>query len=647
MNNFPVKRFLLLLLAFFLFMQAVAAIDLTKLWLIKKDTGDIETMRNRVLPEFSSDEQINLLFEFTDAKLSQNTGDVSWSISFYTNGELNSRLDDQHYSPEIIGNNFTHWRVLNIPIPETPGVHIIELTITDHVTGLKDNASATYYVKNPDGTAPYQQPPSTRNLNEILTSFGLNTIEVTKNNNNILVEYNCGEVVDYEILFNQFVSIIIQSAFANPDTGYIVVIPKVSGIPVVRTWAVTDKILDFAVGEVTFSTFYRESVHADFSVFKGTLITGNSFITPNELPGDREASASGNFLLYENFDTNNRGWFTDEEIILGDGKYLMDPALSGRLSFLPHNIPDGEITVKTYLKEGLSDAGFGLIFRVVNSANFYYFLIADLGYFTLGFSQDNVYTTLIPWTQTDAVISKEGNPIVNVLSIPNTLTIRMMGDKIIGIINEEEVFSIVDSTFGDGGIGFLTSSNSAVEFDNLEVILPEVIYGNENPAVLQLPAYQEQFDRKHTLFLGERELWSSFFNSNLQVRQEKRIEMLPDIPGTDTGSIEKTLSWITAKFSEVDEQQLSSTVDKLLAIHDTPQIITAGVTLLNWGALLIDKTGPFSAVIPGTVKIVRALAGMLTFYAYNTQAGEVTDYNFEKCRILIREILVPHNSGKP
>ena len=195
MNNFPVKRFLLLLLAFFLFMQAVAAIDITKLWLIKKDTGDIETMRNRVLPEFSSDEQINLLFEFTDAKLSQNTGDVSWSISFYTNGELNSRLDDQHYSPEIIGNNFTHWRVLNIPIPETPGVHIIELTITDHVTGLKDNASATYYVKNPDGTAPYQQPPSTRNLNEILTSFGLNTIEVTKNNNNILCSHSQAWVV--------------------------------------------------------------------------------------------------------------------------------------------------------------------------------------------------------------------------------------------------------------------------------------------------------------------------------------------------------------------------------------------------------------------------------------------------------------------
>ncbi|MCD4727606.1 MAG: hypothetical protein K8R46_08090, partial [Pirellulales bacterium] len=294
MNDIPHKRFLLLLLAFFLSMQAVSAINLTKFWLIKKDTGDIETMRNLILPEFTSDEHINLLFEFADAKLSHNTGNVSWAISMYTNGALHTRLEDQYYTPEITGDSFTHWRVLNIPIPETPGVHIIELTITDHVTGLDDSAAATYYVKNPDSSAPYHQPPTARSLDEILTSFDLKTIKVTKNHNNILVEYSCDEFVDYAALFSQFVGIIIQSAFAHPDTAYIVVIPKVRGIPMIRVWAATDKILDYAVGETAFSTFYRDSIHADFSVFKGALITGNSFIVPNEMPGDREASAEGN-----------------------------------------------------------------------------------------------------------------------------------------------------------------------------------------------------------------------------------------------------------------------------------------------------------------------------------------------------------------
>ncbi|NQT57519.1 MAG: hypothetical protein HQ557_00910 [Bacteroidetes bacterium] len=459
------KHLLLMILLLVGILQTIPAVEITKYWLIEDDTGDVATMHRLTLPEYTYNEQLKLLFEISDAKLSNNTGNVSWVISFYTNGRLDTRLEEQFYTPELDGDSFAHWRVLSIPIPEIPGVQSIKLTITDHISGLEKSASATYFVKNPDGKAPFLQPPTSESLEEILAGFGLNSVEVTETRNNILVEYNCGENVDYETLLSQFIGITIQSAFANPDAEYIIVITKAGDIPVVRTWAATEEILDFAGGKVAFNTFYKESIHADFSVYKGAIvtITGDGSVDPLELPEDREAAAEGNLLIFETFDTNDSGWFTNEEVTVTDGKYLMNPADTGRLSFMLYEIPDGEITVNTFQIEGNNDAGYGLLFRVSDNTNFYFFLIAELGYFSFGYAIDNEYTAVIPWTQTTAIRQDDESE--------NILNVRMHEDKISGSINGEEVFSTYDTTFRDGGLGFLTSPNISVTFDNLEVWL--------------------------------------------------------------------------------------------------------------------------------------------------------------------------------
>jgi len=154
---------------------------------------------------------------------------------------------------------------------------------------------------------------------------------------------------------------------------------------------------------------------------------------------------------------------------------------------------------------------------------------------------------------------------------------------------------------------------------------------------LQLPAVQKQFDEAYADFIASRDQWADFFNANLQSRQTKRITEYPGISGTNAA--EKTVSWIGIKFNGADIQQLSSTLDKLTVQISVPYLASDVNRLLNWGSLLIDKSGPFQAVLSGTAETAESLSTMLTSYAYNTQTGEMTDFNFEKNRMLISELL--------
>jgi hypothetical protein len=158
---------------------------------------------------------------------------------------------------------------------------------------------------------------------------------------------------------------------------------------------------------------------------------------------------------------------------------------------------------------------------------------------------------------------------------------------------------------------------------------------------LQLPATQEQFEQSYADYIESRDQWVDIFNANLQSRQIKRITQHAGIMGSNLA--EKTVSWIGVKFSGADTQQISSTMDKLAARLDDPidvPYLTSDIEiLLNWGALLIDKTGPMHAVTAATKNTAEALSRLMTYYAYNTQTGAETDFNFEKNRLLIQALL--------
>jgi hypothetical protein len=160
---------------------------------------------------------------------------------------------------------------------------------------------------------------------------------------------------------------------------------------------------------------------------------------------------------------------------------------------------------------------------------------------------------------------------------------------------------------------------------------------------LQLPATQEQFEKAYSVYVESRDqgvgvgIWVDFFNANLQSRQLKRITQHPGIIGNNL--VEKTVSWIEVKFSGADVQQLSSTLDKLEVQKSKSYLASDVNTLLNWGALLIDKKGPMDAVLTTAENTTEALSRMLTYYAYSIQTGEETNFNFEKNRLLIQALL--------
>jgi len=116
---------------------------------------------------------------------------------------------------------------------------------------------------------------------------------------------------------------------------------------------------------------------------------------------------------------------------------------------------------------GAENASYGLLFRVVDTDNLYYFSISDVGYYYVGLLENGVWTTLIDWTETT---------FINVKS-SNTLKVTGTGDEFVFFINSAEVERLQDSTHPSGTAGLAielydSGDVSTFEFDNFIIETP-------------------------------------------------------------------------------------------------------------------------------------------------------------------------------
>ena len=116
---------------------------------------------------------------------------------------------------------------------------------------------------------------------------------------------------------------------------------------------------------------------------------------------------------------------------------------------------------------GAENASYGLLFRVVDTDNLYYFSISDVGYYYVGLLENGVWTTLIDWTET---------ALININS-PNTLKVTGTGNEFVFYINGSEVDGIRDSTHPSGTAGLAIElydggDVSIFEFDNFVIETP-------------------------------------------------------------------------------------------------------------------------------------------------------------------------------
>jgi len=132
----------------------------------------------------------------------------------------------------------------------------------------------------------------------------------------------------------------------------------------------------------------------------------------------------------------------------------------------------GEITTTDFLLEvdtqyvdGPADAEYGVIFRQVDADNYYFFAISRSGSYRLWRLEDGEWTTMVEWTETDAIDTSE--------DALNRLGVLAEGAQLTLLVNDVALTQLEDETFASGkvalALGTFDEAGAEVAFDNLDI----------------------------------------------------------------------------------------------------------------------------------------------------------------------------------
>lgn len=175
--------------------------------------------------------------------------------------------------------------------------------------------------------------------------------------------------------------------------------------------------------------------------------------------GMLKLGAQESLVYRQTFDTNKVYWPVDDNFSIIGGEYVLYKENQELYAYLDLLSKDGTFQLDTRLINGKSTAGYGLLFRLQDPYNFYFFFIVAQGYFLAGKAVDRQGINFCPWTHT---------PVIKEQAV-NTLKVTYRGQKLTFLINNTEVFSHEDESFGIGGIGLYTQEGGRVGFDNILV----------------------------------------------------------------------------------------------------------------------------------------------------------------------------------
>lgn len=139
--------------------------------------------------------------------------------------------------------------------------------------------------------------------------------------------------------------------------------------------------------------------------------------------------------LHVSVDTDNAVAWADADVSLSD--------------FL------AEVTLYQYTEPLPGDGG--IIFRYVDSDNFYYFAVNDQGQYRFDALIDDEWEALIDWTDSDLIEVGDG--------AENLVGVMAVGPQLTFIINDEIVDEIEDDTFSSGGVALAAGSRDTPGVD--------------------------------------------------------------------------------------------------------------------------------------------------------------------------------------
>jgi hypothetical protein len=146
-----------------------------------------------------------------------------------------------------------------------------------------------------------------------------------------------------------------------------------------------------------------------------------------------------------------------------DNQYLLE-AIKARQTVwatLDKNSKDISVEVDATKLDGPDINGFGIICRLVDNRNFYAFLVASTGYYSIWKMIGGEWDTLVPWTAAPSLVPGNGT---------NRLRADCAGATLSFFINGIQLPSVNDTSLPIGDVGIIISAyekpNVAILFDN-------------------------------------------------------------------------------------------------------------------------------------------------------------------------------------
>jgi len=205
-----------------------------------------------------------------------------------------------------------------------------------------------------------------------------------------------------------------------------------------------------------------------------------SIIVPEELRQDSE-TLHWSTVLYDNFASKDNNWlirnktseyFDPLNQFIEDGRYRWD-AKVGRASSIStawldgYRVADFHLSINCkHIVGSKANSSWGVIFRIQNNSNYYWFRMTDSLFFAVSIIRDDEWLNLVKWTRTDT-IKPYG---------VNQLEVIGLEAHFVFLINGQIVSELEDGHFSEGMAGVAIEGYTAGEkttFDFLDFTLRE------------------------------------------------------------------------------------------------------------------------------------------------------------------------------
>jgi uncharacterized protein (DUF2141 family) len=200
--------------------------------------------------------------------------------------------------------------------------------------------------------------------------------------------------------------------------------------------------------------------------------TGPGETVPANEESEEMSPTSQRILYSDDFSDSNSGWATESSnpdtgsVGYKNGKYYITVLNENidKSSWLVRSFSDFELEVEAAEEGGPDDNDYGVILRLQDKDNYYRFRITGDGYYDFSKQEDEKWSDIIPWTQSNAI---------NIGRATNLIRAECNGDKFTFYVNGIKLGDCTDNSYASGCIGLVagTFEDSGVQigFDNLKV----------------------------------------------------------------------------------------------------------------------------------------------------------------------------------